>query len=93
MRVLLILAGRRTWFKWVSPPLGILQLAGYLRNRLTNLEIRVVDQRATDYTIEEVVSRAAEFAPDVVGISCTTTSSDTLVALSSGSAAPCPRPC
>jgi len=84
MRVLLILAGRRTYFKWVSPPLGILQLAGYLRSRLKNLEIRVVDQRATDYTVEEVVSRAAEFAPDLVGISCTTSSSDTLVALSSG---------
>jgi anaerobic magnesium-protoporphyrin IX monomethyl ester cyclase len=83
MRVLLILAGSRTCFKWVSPPLGILQLAGYLRNRLTNLEIRVVDQRATNYTIEEVVSRAAGFAPDVVGISCTTSSSDVLGELSS----------
>jgi radical SAM superfamily enzyme YgiQ (UPF0313 family) len=83
MRVLLILAGRRTWFKWVSPPLGILQLAGYLRNRLTNLEVRVVDQRATDYTVEEVVSRAVEFAPDVVGISCTTPNCNTLVTLSS----------
>ena len=82
MRVLLILAGSRTCFKWVSPPLGILQLAGYLRNRLTNLEIRVVDQRATNYTIEEVVSRAAEFEPDVVGISCTTSSSDVLGELS-----------
>jgi radical SAM superfamily enzyme YgiQ (UPF0313 family) len=84
MRVLLMLAGRRTWFKWVSPPLGILQLAAYLRNRLTNLEIRVVDQRAADYTIEEVVARATKFAADVVGISCTTTSSDTLGELSSG---------
>ena len=83
MRVMLILAGRRTLFRWVSPPLGILQLAGYLRNRLTNLEIRVVDQRADDCTIEEVVSRAAEFAPDVVGISCTTSSSGVLGELSS----------
>jgi anaerobic magnesium-protoporphyrin IX monomethyl ester cyclase len=84
MRVLLILAGRRTWFKWVSPPLGILQLAGYLRSRFKNLEIRVVDQRATDFTIEEVVSRAVEFAPDVVGFSCTSPNCNTLVALSSG---------
>ena len=84
MRVLLILAGRRTIFRWVSPPLGILQLAGYLRSQMKNLEIRVVDQRATDYTVEEVISRAVEFAPDVVGISCTTSNCDTLVALSSG---------
>ncbi len=84
MRVLLISAGRRTYFKWVSPPLGILQLAGYLRNRLTNLEFRVVDQRATDYTVEEVIARAVEFAPDVVGISCTTPNCNTLVAVSSG---------
>jgi anaerobic magnesium-protoporphyrin IX monomethyl ester cyclase len=84
MRVLFILAGRRTWFKWVSPPLGILQLGAYLRSTLKNLEIRVVDQRATDYTNEEVVSRAVEFAPDVVGISCTTPNCNTLVALSSG---------
>jgi radical SAM superfamily enzyme YgiQ (UPF0313 family) len=84
MRVLLMLAGRRTRFKWVSPPLGILQLAGYLRSRLKNLEIRIVDQRAADCTIEDVISRAAEFAPDVVGISCTTPNCDTLGALSSG---------
>ncbi len=84
MRVLLILAGRRTWFKWVSPPLGILQLGAYLRRTLQNVEIRVVDQRATDYTNEEVVSRAVEFAPDVVGFSCTTPNCNTLAALSSG---------
>ena len=69
MRVLLISAGRRAYFRWVSPPLGILTLGAYLRRALNNVEIRVVDQRATDYTTEEVVSRAAEFAPDVVGLS------------------------
>ena len=69
MRVLLILAGRRTWFKWVSPPLGILQLGAYLRRLMKNIEIRVVDQRATDYTNEEIVARAVDFAPDVVGLS------------------------
>jgi radical SAM superfamily enzyme YgiQ (UPF0313 family) len=84
MRVLLILVGRRTWFKWVSPPLGILTLGAYLRRTLKNVEIRVVDQRATDYTNEEVVSRAVEFEPDVVGFSCTTPNCNTLAALSSG---------
>ncbi|MEI7936118.1 MAG: radical SAM protein [Verrucomicrobiota bacterium] len=84
MRVLLILAGRRTFFRPVSPPLGILQLAGYLRSRLKNLEIRIADQRAADCPVDEVVSQAAEFAPDVVGISCTTPDCDTVVALSSG---------
>jgi radical SAM superfamily enzyme YgiQ (UPF0313 family) len=83
MRVLLILAGRRTWFKWVSPPLGILQLGAYLRHTMKNVEIRVLDQRATDYTNEEVVSQAVEFAPDVVGLSCTTPNCNTLSALSS----------
>jgi len=84
MRVLLMLAGRRTLFRWVSPPLGILQLAGYLRSRLRNLEIRIVDQRAADCTTDDVISKAVEFAPDVVGISCTTPNCDTLGALSSG---------
>ncbi|MCX6917124.1 MAG: cobalamin-dependent protein [Verrucomicrobia bacterium] len=82
--MLLILAGRRTFFRPVSPPLGILQLAGYLRSRLKNLEIRIADQRAADCPVDEVVSQAAEFAPDVVGISCTTPDCDTVVALSSG---------
>jgi anaerobic magnesium-protoporphyrin IX monomethyl ester cyclase len=84
MRVLLILAGRRTSFRWVSPPLGILQLAAYLRSHLKNLEIRIVDQRAADCTVDEVVSRTAEFAPDIVGISCTTPNCETLGVLSSG---------
>ena len=91
MRVLLILTGRRTFFRWVSPPLGILQLGAYLRSTLKNVEIRVVDQRAMDYTVEEVVSRAVEFAPDVVGISCTTPNCNTLVALSSGIRRALPR--
>jgi anaerobic magnesium-protoporphyrin IX monomethyl ester cyclase len=84
MRVLLILTGRRTFFRWVSPPLGILQLAGYLRGQIKNLDVRVLDQRATDYTNEEVVSWAVAFAPDMVGISCTTPNCHTLVTLSSG---------
>jgi radical SAM superfamily enzyme YgiQ (UPF0313 family) len=84
MRVLLILAGRRTFFRWVSPPLGILQLAAYLRSRLKNLEIQIVDQRAADCAIDEVISRAAKFAPNMVGISCATPNCDTLGELSSG---------
>ena len=57
---------------------GYSQLGAYLRRTMKNVEIRVVDQRATDYTNEEVVSRAVEFAPDVVGLSCTTPNCNTL---------------
>lgn len=56
----------------VTPPMGLLFLSGYLRKHLPNLEIKVVNQRVENYTVEELVRIIEGFGPHIVGLSCST---------------------
>ena len=56
----------RATYPMVSPPMGLLYLAGYLRTKF-DLDIRIVNQRAERYSNEELLRRIIEFQPDVVG--------------------------
>lgn len=53
------------------PPLGILYLASYLRHKIGDVELRIVDgcQKSYDETLKQVI----EFKPDILGISFYTT--------------------
>ncbi|RJP77636.1 MAG: radical SAM protein [Candidatus Zixiibacteriota bacterium] len=51
-----------------TPPMGILTLAAYYRD-LGLCEVEVFDGRAHVATTEQVVEKAREFQPDVVGLS------------------------
>ncbi|MFQ5560431.1 MAG: B12-binding domain-containing radical SAM protein [Nitrospinota bacterium] len=53
------------------PPLGILYLATYLKER-TDFELRVLDSEALGYGLDEVEEVFKEFQPDVVGITAFT---------------------
>ena len=55
----------------VCPPLGILYIAAYARERF-DLDIRVFDQRVEDCPPESVVAQAAAFGPEVIGLSAFT---------------------
>jgi len=57
----------------VYPPLGILYLAAYLREHLSDVEIKAAD----GYRIgkERVIREILEYAPDILGVSFTTQSS------------------
>jgi len=75
MRVQLVLAPRlklqRTGgVDYLYPPLGLLYLASYLRDKLSDVELKVTDGFLLGYpkTIEEVIL----FAPDILGVSFTT---------------------
>jgi len=70
-RLFLANIGHRGSYRLVSPPLGLLYLAGYVRSRL-DVEILIADQRADDCSHEELIRRAADFRADIIGITCFT---------------------
>lgn len=75
LRVFLANLGRHTrTFPLVTPPVGLLALAAYLREHLP-VDVRIINQRLENCPVEEVVRRARDFEADVVGFSCFTTSS------------------
>ncbi|HPU98469.1 MAG TPA: radical SAM protein [Candidatus Hydrogenedentes bacterium] len=75
LRVFLANLGRHTrTFPLVTPPVGLLALAAYLREKLP-VDVQIVNQRLENCEVDEVIRRARDFNADVVGFSCFTTSS------------------
>ena len=74
LRLFLAAVGLRTRvFPLVTPPMGIMALAAYLRTKF-DLDLMVVNQRLDNWSNDELARRAVEFEADVVGLSCLTTS-------------------
>lgn len=73
MRILFVLAPPKRMprlgemYEHISPPLGILYLAGYLRKQIDGLDLRAIDgpRKGFDYTLKTIV----DFNPDIVCIS------------------------
>lgn len=63
---------RTQMFPLVSPPIGLLSLAAYLRQHL-NVEIVVVNQRLENLSLKALAERAQTFEAEVVGLSAMTT--------------------
>ncbi len=61
----------------VTPPIGLLSIAAYVRTRLP-VDIMIVNQRLDNWTSDEVVRRATDFGADVVGFSSFTTAAHAL---------------
>ncbi len=57
-----------------NPPLGVMYLAAYLRQRL-GAEVRLLDLKFLDRPVEDVLAQAAAFRPDLVGLSALTAES------------------
>ncbi|MEW6079417.1 MAG: radical SAM protein [Thermodesulfobacteriota bacterium] len=51
-------------YEHISPPLGILYLAGYLREQIPDLELRAIDgpRKGYDFTLERIIG----FNPDIL---------------------------
>jgi radical SAM superfamily enzyme YgiQ (UPF0313 family) len=68
-RVVLIKAGRRTVRQHYNPPLGIMSLASFLRDRVDGIEIKLIDMLPQGLSARQAVAQALEFEPDILGIS------------------------
>ncbi|HOV73457.1 MAG TPA: radical SAM protein [Candidatus Hydrogenedentes bacterium] len=71
LRIVLINVGRREQTPALTPPLGLLYLAAYVRRHL-DVDITILDQREADWPDPDLVSRVAELEPDIVGMRCLT---------------------
>ena len=76
MKILLINSpklGKEGVISQLYPPLGLLYLASYIREKENDVELKVIDGHKTNYNI--LLSQAASFSPDIIGISFSTQSS------------------
>ncbi len=72
LKLFLVNVGNHTVnFPSVTPPLGTLSLAAYVRERFP-MEVAVLDQRLDNNTLDDVVRRIVDFRADVVGLSAMT---------------------
>lgn len=53
------------------PPLGLASIAGYLEKQ-TNFEVKIIDARAENLSLEEIQTQIQQFSPQIVGITTTT---------------------
>ncbi|HPO15691.1 MAG TPA: radical SAM protein [Candidatus Hydrogenedentes bacterium] len=72
LRLYLVNVGLRVpLFQLSTPPLGLLYLAGYLRERF-DLEIRVANQKVENYSYTALAEDIVGFGADIVGLSALT---------------------
>lgn len=76
-RIALVSVANRAAFRNISPPLGLLYLAAYLRAHV-DVEIRVWDQRTSTRAPADLVREIAGFEPDLAGLTCLTPSAHLL---------------
>jgi len=72
MRVLFVEPPKEFWFvmgEYLPPPLGILQLAAYLEEKVKDVEIEVVDCQAENLDWEGLEKRIESSDPDIVASS------------------------
>jgi len=68
-RIQLIKIGLRTPRQKFGQPLGLMYLASYLRQRLPELELEIVDMIPEGLDLKGLIQRVGEFQPDLVGVS------------------------
>ena len=73
MKVILINLGlRKPMYPLATPPMGIMYLAGYLRQQIKDIEIKLINQKVKNDSPEDLVKTIYEFAPEIVGLSSST---------------------
>ncbi len=74
-KLLLINVGkRRPMYPSVTPPLGIMYLAAYLREKMP-CEVQLINQKIENLSRDRIVKMAGEYGPDVIGLSALTPTS------------------
>jgi radical SAM superfamily enzyme YgiQ (UPF0313 family) len=57
----------------INIPLGLAVLASYIREKMKNVNIEILDAHALDMSIDKIVEKAINFPWDVIGLSYLTT--------------------
>ncbi len=70
--VLVNLGYRKLMYPDATPPMGIMYLASFLRERKKDVEVKIINQRLENYTPEELVKVIYDIKPNIVGISSST---------------------
>ncbi len=79
MRILFIKSAYRPFHNQrVSPPLGIMYLASYIKNREKDVKIKIIDRRVEYERDEDLKREVFHFKPDLVGISAITVEKESL---------------
>ena len=72
LRLFLVNVGLRSrLYPLVTPPMGPLYLAAWLRERFP-LDIKILNQRVENQSYDEVVRMAVAFDADIIGLSAMT---------------------
>ncbi len=64
----------------VTPPMGAMSLAAYLRTKF-DMDILIINQRAENWSDTELARRIIDFTPDIVGLGCLTPAAHVLPGL------------
>ena len=75
LRIVLALLGRRTLDdNSTLPPMGIMSIASWIRDRLPGLDIHLLNQRVENCSTEKIARQIIDLKPDLVGLSALTNS-------------------
>ncbi|MBN2161218.1 MAG: B12-binding domain-containing radical SAM protein [Spirochaetes bacterium] len=73
MRILLVNTGfRKPLHPLVTPPLGIMYLASYIRSKF-NVSIRLINQKLNNDSNDSIIQSAKDFGADIIGLSVLST--------------------
>ncbi|HUT51952.1 MAG TPA: radical SAM protein [bacterium] len=86
-RIALIKAGHAAVRQHFNPPLGIMSLASFLRDRVKGVELKLIDMLPEGLSAKDAVERALTFQPDVLGISAMSYEAGELALLAAASKA------
>lgn len=77
LKIFLASLGFRKTILGVTPPLGIMYIAAYIRQKF-NVQIRIINQKLFNTPNDEIVKQANEFGADIIGLSVMTTNAYSL---------------
>ena len=78
LRILLVNTGfRKPLHPLVSPPLGIMYLASYIRSKF-NVSIRLINQKLENCSNDSIIKTAKDYDADIIGLSVMSTGAHSL---------------
>ncbi len=69
-KIMLINLGIRKYpYRVVSFPMGVMYLSGYISKEIKNVEIKIINQKVENYTLEQLLKIIVSCSPNIIGFS------------------------